>query len=238
MYNEFKHIHNDLTVIFCTDTIAKKDVKVYIDTNIFHYINTFDIEWKSWSNSKANNTVEKFIGGTDRKSGKAIRLRKVIGDYLFGRGKQYTTINKNYCDLRQCNIFAFKKGTLKNPLVQENIEAMRKKLSEISKKEDKASTVNSNSVQIIEYGEIILILDNEKVVSELKKRFLNVILVKYNDQISKEEGKATTVNSNSVQIIEYGEIILILENEKVVSELKKRYLHVILDKYHTQLTLV
>ncbi|MEH7128217.1 hypothetical protein V7103_08365 [Neobacillus drentensis] len=185
MYNEFKHLHNGLTVLFCKDTKAKSVVEVYVDTEIYHYISSLKVEWKSWSSTKKKGTVEKFIGGINESNGKAINLRKVIGDYLHGKGKHFTLINENHCDLRQCNIFPFKQGSMNNLSVRKEIAERRKQLqpiNQLNKKEDKVTTANSNNVQIIEYGEKILILEDEQVVSELPKVFLNAILKKYQTQ--------------------------------------------------------
>lgn len=183
MYNEFKHVHNGLTVLFCKDTKAKRVVEVYLDTEIFHYISSLKVEWKSWSSTKKNKTVEKFIGGTNEATGKAINLKKVIGDYLFGKGKHFTLINENHCDLRQCNIFAFKRGSMNSLSVRKEIAERRKELqpiTQLNKREDKVTTANSNDAQTtIEYGEKILCLEGEKVVGEFPKVFLSILQKKY-----------------------------------------------------------
>jgi hypothetical protein len=186
MYNEVKHLHNGLTVLFCKDTKAKNIVEVYVDTEIYHYISSLKVEWKSWSGTR-NGNVEKFIGGVNELTGKSINLKKVIGDYLFGKGKHFTLINGNHCDLRQCNIFSFKPGSLNNPSVKQQMKELRKQLlplNQLNKKEDTVTTANSNNVQIIEYKEKILILENEQVVSELPKAYINAILNKYHTQLT------------------------------------------------------
>ena len=144
------------------------------------------IEWKSWSSCKKNGSVEKFIGGINELTGKSINLRKVIGDYLYGKDKHFTLINENHCDLRQCNIFPFKQGTMSSPAVRQEIEKLKEQLPPISKlneKGDTATTANSNNVQVIEYGDKILILENEQVVSEVERKHLTAILNKYHSQL-------------------------------------------------------
>lgn len=78
-------------------------------------------------------------------------------------GKHFTLINNNHCDLRQCNILPFKQGMLNSPELQQKIETLKKALPVISGKSDTVTTRNSKYVQIIEYGEKILILENEKL---------------------------------------------------------------------------
>lgn len=175
MINKFEHLENGLTTILCENT--QKDIleEVFIDTDMFNYIRGFNVEWKIWDDSKKEIDGEKakIVGGTNIDSGKVQNLKRLIGEYLYGEEYNFTLLNDDYYDLRKTNIFKFSVGTGHSSKVRTEKRNLLEKLTPLKK--DIEIIEGNNNVQVVEYLEKLLILQNNKVVVELNLEQANAV---------------------------------------------------------------
>lgn len=175
MLNKYEHLDTGLTVIFCENTQKNIVEEVFIDTDMFNYIRGFNVEWKIWdaNNKKENDERLKTVGGTNIETSKILNLKRVIGEYLHGEGFHFTLLNNNYYDHRKKNIFKFNVGTGHSTKVRLEKKALLAKLEPIKTKKDIVNP--NNNVQVIEYQDKLLILENSKVVVELNLKQANAV---------------------------------------------------------------
>lgn len=174
MLNKFEHLPNGLTVIFCTNTKEEREEEIYIDTEMFNYVNAFNVEWKVWEDS--GKKQEKFVGGVNLETDKVINLKRLIGEYIFGSSYNFTLLNDDYVDHRNCNIFNFNPGTGHSGRVRNMKEQKLIHMAPLQKKEDIAIDTNNN-VQVIEHEhhEMLLVVDENKVALEIPFKYLEAI---------------------------------------------------------------
>lgn len=178
MINNYEHLSNGLTVILCMNTKLEKEEEVYVDTQMFNYINAFNVEWKVWDDAKgkkAINNVPKVVGGTDLddNDNKIIFLRRLIGEYLYGESYHYSLLNENYYDLRRLNIFKFKPGTGHSRIVRAKKAKLLDELPKLEKKND--INIISSNVNVIEYESKLLIIEESTVVNKITYEQANAI---------------------------------------------------------------
>lgn len=175
MINRYEHLDNGLTIVFCENT--QKDIleEVFIDTDMFNYIRGFNVQWKVWDDSRKEKNGEKgkIVGGTNIDSGKIQNLKRIIGEYLYGEEYNFTLLNDDYYDLRKSNIFKFSAGTGHSSKVRIEKSNLLEKLTPIKK--DIEIIQANNNVQVVEYSEKLLILQNNKVVVELNLEQANAV---------------------------------------------------------------
>src|SRR5690625_5250228 len=109
MLNKFEHLTNGLTVIHCENVNEGGGEQGYIDISTINYGNSFKLEWHIWK--VLVKKTKKSVGGSDPETGKILHLRRVIGEYISGPEFNFTLLNGDYFDVRNCNIFSFKPGT-------------------------------------------------------------------------------------------------------------------------------
>lgn len=172
MINKFEHLSNGLTLIYCLNTKEEREEKVYFDTDMFNYINAFNVEWKIWDDS--GKKTEKIVGGINLKTDKILNLKRLIGEYLFGVEFNFTLLNGNYIDHRKCNVFNFSPGTGHSGKTKSIKEKKLSNMDTLQKKED-IDILQNNNVQVVEYNEKVLIVDNHVVVNEIPFKYLDAI---------------------------------------------------------------
>lgn len=172
MLNKFEHLSNGLTVIHCVNTQEDKIEEVYIDTDMFNYLKVFNVVWKIWNDSGNN---EKIVGGSEPESGRVINLKRVVGEYLFGTEYHYTLLNNDYRDHRKCNIFKFLPGTGHSAKVRAIKKEKLAKLIAIQAKKDIDNTESIN-VQVLEYKDKILFIENNEVTHEIPAKYLEALI--------------------------------------------------------------
>lgn len=162
IFNQFEHLSNGITIIYCENTKEGGIEEVYIDTHMFNYINSFKVEWKVWR--KAGKKIDKYVGGTDSETGKILNLRRIVGEYINGLGFHFSLLNEDYFDIRNGNVFNFKPGTGHSGRVRKAKENKLANLPPLEKKEDIEINSDNNNVQIIEYEDKVLMVENQEVV--------------------------------------------------------------------------
>lgn len=171
MINQFEHLNNGLTIIFCENTQLKSIEEVYIDTTLFNYISAFNIEWKVWDDSKNKNdgnTKPKVVGGVDLDNDKKIIfLKRLIGEYLYGKDFSYSLLNGDHLDLRQINLFKFRHGTGHSGQVRAEKAQLLQVLPALQRKNDINLIESKVDVKIVEYANKLLIIEENIVVNEL-----------------------------------------------------------------------
>jgi hypothetical protein len=176
MRNNYEHLSNGLTVIFCTNTKLDTEEEVYIDTQMFNYITAFNVEWKVWDDSRGKGkNVPKIVGGIDldHDDNKILFLRRLIGEYLYGDSYHYSLLNENFYDLRRMNIFKFKPGTGHSGKVRAERAKLLDKLSKLEKKND--INISASNVNVIEYEDKLLIIEESAVVNKITYDQANAI---------------------------------------------------------------
>lgn len=175
MINRYEHLDSGLTIIFCENTQKDTLEEVFIDTDMFNYIKGFNVEWKVWDDSRKEKDGEKAktVGGTNIDSGKIQKLKRIIGEYLYGEEYNFTLLNDDYYDLRKSNIFKFSVGTGHSSKVRIEKNILLDKLTPLKK--DIEIIQRNNNVQVVEYQEKLLILQNNKVVVELSLEQANAV---------------------------------------------------------------
>ncbi|PHE41181.1 hypothetical protein COF51_00045 [Bacillus pseudomycoides] len=127
MINEFRHLGEGLTVIYCPDTQTKQIKRVYIDTEDFQKVDgAVKGEWKSW---KREGT--KFIGGIDidRKAVTLSRFIMGINDKL----RHVVNLTDNPYDLRKCNLTVIPCGDKQKLDVRNRLEELKNKVPPLSR---------------------------------------------------------------------------------------------------------
>ncbi|MGG4557534.1 MerR family transcriptional regulator [Bacillus toyonensis] len=127
MLNEFRHLGEGLTVIYCPDTQTKQIKRVYIDTEDFQKVDgAVKGEWKSW---KREGT--KFIGGIDidRKALSLSRFIMGVNDKL----SHVVNLTDNPYDLRKCNLTVIPCGDKQKSDVRNRLEVLKYKVPPLSR---------------------------------------------------------------------------------------------------------
>lgn len=171
MINDFEHLDNGLTIIFCRNT--KEDVieDVFINTKMFNYIRSFNVEWKIWDD---NSKKGKNVAGTNIDNGKILNLKRVIGQYLYGEEYNFSLLNDNSNDLRNSNVFKFNVGTGHSSKVKSEKNQLLKELEPLIKDID--IIPSNNNVLVVKYQDKLLLLQNNKVVVELDLEQANAVI--------------------------------------------------------------
>lgn len=133
MLNEFKHLGEGFTVIYCPDTEMHQMKEVYIETEDFIKVDAaIKGEWKSW---KRDGT--KFVAGIDVNK-KTITLSRVImgiNDKLL----HVVNLTDNPYDLRKCNLMVIACGDKQKVDVRNRIEELKNKVPPLSRNNKKES---------------------------------------------------------------------------------------------------
>ncbi|MFP7492970.1 hypothetical protein SFC66_04200 [Terribacillus saccharophilus] len=171
MINDFKHLSQGLTVIFCNNTLLKSIEEVYVDTTLFNYISAFNVEWKIWVDKKGNNVSgkrDRVVGGVDLDNDRRIVfLKRLIGEYLHGQDYSYSLLNGDYFDLRNDNIYKFKNGTGHSSQVRAEKKELLQLLPSLAKMVDTDIMASNIDVKIVEYHNQLLVIEDNTVVKEL-----------------------------------------------------------------------
>ncbi|KAA0787470.1 MerR family transcriptional regulator [Bacillus sp. BB56-3] len=126
MINEFRHLDEGYTVIYCPDAETQQMKEVYIETEDFSKIDiAIKGAWKSWKRDK-----KKFIGGVDGR--KAINLARLIMG-IDNKLKHVLNLTDNPYDLRKCNLIVINCGDNQKSDVRSKIEELKRKVPPILK---------------------------------------------------------------------------------------------------------
>ncbi|PRT03158.1 hypothetical protein C6356_23965 [Bacillus wiedmannii] len=131
MINEFRHLSEGFTVIYCPDTATHQMKEVYIETEDFIKVDAaIKGEWKSWKRDET-----KFVAGIDVNK-KTITLSRCImgiNDKLL----HVVNLTDNPYDLRKCNLMVIACGDKQKVDVRNRIEELKNKVPPLSRNNKK-----------------------------------------------------------------------------------------------------
>lgn len=164
----------NLVIIKCRAKETNQIVDVYVDHDVFNKLQTYDVEWKEWGEGSGIATTyksdEKFIN---------LYLKKIIGEILFGESTHLKLIDDSTWDLRQCNLFGYKKGHFNSKAVKAEYEKRRKEHRNIMDllKNKERSNFTGNKIRPLydpDRKSIILSKDNQ-LVFEISQEYASEI---------------------------------------------------------------
>ncbi len=146
MINEFRHLGEGYTVIYCPDAETKQVKEVYIETEDFTKVDmAIEGAWKSWKRDKT-----KCIGGSVGR--KTINLARLIMG-IDSRIKHVVNLTGNPYDLRKCNLIVTNCGDNQKSNVRSEIEKLKKKVPPISKIKNKESQISMQQQLVLQNDE-------------------------------------------------------------------------------------
>ncbi|MFL0490535.1 MULTISPECIES: MerR family transcriptional regulator [Bacillus] len=160
MINEFRHLGEGYTVIYCPDAATKQVKEVYIETEDFSKVDmAIKGAWKSWKRDK-----KKYIGGSDGR--KTINLARLIMG-IDSRIKHVVNLTDNPYDLRKCNLIVMNCGDNQKSDVRSKIEELKKKVPSISKIQNKESQTSMQQQLVLHNDEGRKYLNRTEVAGTL-----------------------------------------------------------------------
>ncbi|PFN09321.1 MerR family transcriptional regulator [Bacillus cereus] len=126
MINEFRHLDEGYTVIYCPDAETQQMKEVYIETEDFSKVDmAIKGLWKSWKRDG-----KKFIAGVDGR--KTINLSRFIMG-INSKLNHVVNLTDNPYDLRKCNLLVIGCGDKQKSDVRSKIEELKNKVPPILK---------------------------------------------------------------------------------------------------------
>lgn len=176
MKNEYTLIEDaNLVSIKCHSSAKDRYETVVTDLEVFENIKKQNMVLKVYQTSG-----KPYIGCYTENSGNIVPLKKFVGDIVYGEGKYhyFTLINKNYLDMRKCNVIGHVNG-------EHHKMEFKKHVQELLEKQPKltllSNVANTEGARLMEnqkkYG--IVAEDNDTITTVTEPE---IGIVKNNDE--------------------------------------------------------
>ncbi|MFB7036024.1 MerR family transcriptional regulator [Bacillus altitudinis] len=126
MENEYKHLSANVTAIFCKHRNSGKEISIFIDTDDFERVSSYEGTWRLY---KASNNESFFVSIHNK--GTQTQLKRLLTNVLNNPDKHVTFINKDPFDFRKCNLFVATSKKIHLKQTKEKIKAAAKRIPEL-----------------------------------------------------------------------------------------------------------
>ncbi|WP_144647067.1 hypothetical protein [Priestia megaterium] len=148
MKNEYKHLDNDITMVYCYRSEDRTIEKIFIDTEDFSKMNAFKSEWKLFRDSgwtSGEEALNDYVVKTTY-SGSTVTLHRYLMEVP--DGKIIIRANGNKFDIRKKNLMVISRGERTKIETKRQAEEISRNLSPIFIVDKEQVTVHYDTKQI------------------------------------------------------------------------------------------
>ncbi|NGY89309.1 hypothetical protein F6Y05_40950 [Bacillus megaterium] len=148
MKNEYKHLDNNITMVYCYRSEDKTIEKIFIDTEDFPKMNAFKSEWKLFKDSGWTSGEEALSDYVVKTTylGNTVTLHRYLMEVP--NGKIIKRANGNKFDVRKQNLMVISRGERNKIEIKRQAEEISKKLPPIFIVDKEQVTVHYGTKQI------------------------------------------------------------------------------------------